>query len=210
MPTITSVVATQCPSATGYRIDVVANGVGTLEYSLAGNSWQTDNFFTVSSPGNYTVTVTTAAADLAGNTLASDFVLVVSRLPYYQGTSSENDGTKAQIHMHVTFSQSGNTLGRSVECQPLPGADCALLPRNQAAVDAVGPLDDTAGGTIGIAASITALSGTLNGSNITFNFTLANGRTFTFTGTMPDVHTMTGTLSGATLTAPVPITLSRF
>jgi hypothetical protein len=187
---------------------------GAVSYNGATNTAR----FTPSSPlgyqesgqGNYTVTVTTAAADVAGNTLASDFVLVVSRLPYYQGTSSESDGTKAQIHMHVTFSQNGNTLSRSVECQPLPGADCALLPRNQAAVDAVGPLDDTAGGTIGIAATITALSGTLSGSNITFNFTVANGRTFTFTGTMPDVHTMSGTLSGATLAGPVPITLGRF
>lgn len=58
MPTITNVtVASQCASTAGYRIDVAANGVGTLQYSLDGVQFQNDNFFTVFSPGKYTVTV---------------------------------------------------------------------------------------------------------------------------------------------------------
>lgn len=58
LPTITRVeVASQCASTTGYRIDVVANGVGQLKYSLDGKQFQTDNYFIVNTPGNYTVTV---------------------------------------------------------------------------------------------------------------------------------------------------------
>ena len=57
-PAITDVkVASQCYNAAGYRIDVVANGVGTLEYSLDGVQFQGDSFFTVTAAGNYTVTV---------------------------------------------------------------------------------------------------------------------------------------------------------
>ena len=57
-PVITNVtVASQCYNAAGYRIDVVANGVGTLQYSLDGVQFTTDNFFTVKAAGNYTVTV---------------------------------------------------------------------------------------------------------------------------------------------------------
>lgn len=58
MPSITNVtVASQCYSTAGYRIDVAATGVGTLEYSLDGKQFQTDDFFTVFSAGNYTVSV---------------------------------------------------------------------------------------------------------------------------------------------------------
>lgn len=57
-PTITDVkVASQCASALGYRIDVTATGVGTLQYSLDNGPFTTDNFFIVYSPGKYTVTV---------------------------------------------------------------------------------------------------------------------------------------------------------
>ncbi|KAF2332185.1 T9SS type B sorting domain-containing protein [Flavobacterium nitrogenifigens] len=57
-PAITNVaVASQCYNAAGYRIDVTANGVGTLEYSLDGVQFQGANFFTVTAAGNYTVTV---------------------------------------------------------------------------------------------------------------------------------------------------------
>ncbi|WP_161568421.1 T9SS type B sorting domain-containing protein [Flavobacterium cupreum] len=57
-PTIKDVkVASQCDSASGYRIDVTATGVGTLQYSLDNGPFTTDNFFIVYSPGQYTVTV---------------------------------------------------------------------------------------------------------------------------------------------------------
>ncbi|MFH6945277.1 T9SS type B sorting domain-containing protein [Flavobacterium sp. FlaQc-50] len=70
LPVITDVkVASQCASVAGYRIDVTANGVGPLKYSLDGKQFQDGSFFTVLAAGNYTVTVmdanqckTTAAA----------------------------------------------------------------------------------------------------------------------------------------------------
>jgi gliding motility-associated-like protein len=57
MPTVTATVASQCANPAGYTINVVGTGVGTLEYSLDGNSFQTTTSFSVSSPGSYTVTV---------------------------------------------------------------------------------------------------------------------------------------------------------
>nr|WP_294783527.1 T9SS type B sorting domain-containing protein [uncultured Flavobacterium sp.] len=58
LPSITNVsVASQCASTTGYRINVAANGVAPLKYSLDGVQFQDDNFFIVNTPGNYTVTV---------------------------------------------------------------------------------------------------------------------------------------------------------
>jgi hypothetical protein len=186
-----------------------ASVAGTVSYDSGTNT----AFFAASSPAGYVASgtgstyslkVSPAVADLAGNTLGSQYVMSASRISYYQGTSEETDNTKAQIHVHITFSQSGQTLGHAAECQPLPGADCSLLPRNQPAVDAIGPLDDQ-----GIAATITGISGTVNGSSITYTFTIANGRSFTFTGTLINNNTMSGTLTGATLAGPVSITLAR-
>ncbi|WP_281634338.1 T9SS type B sorting domain-containing protein [Flavobacterium luteolum] len=58
LPVINKVtVADQCPSATGYRIDVDATGLAKLQYSLDGIVYQDDNYFMVKDPGNYTVWV---------------------------------------------------------------------------------------------------------------------------------------------------------
>lgn len=157
----------------------------------------------------YVLVITTGVTDLAGNALASEYDQSMTRVSYFQGTSEQNDNTKPQIHMHVTFSQSGQTLGRAVECQPLPTADCDLLGVNTAGANAIGPYDDNGGSGPPLAATITQLTGTFTNPGITFTVTLANGRTFTFSGTMTDANTMTGTLSGATLSAPVAITLAR-
>ncbi|WP_064714908.1 SprB repeat-containing protein, partial [Flavobacterium succinicans] len=57
-PTVTASAASQCPSPTGYTIIAAgAGGVGTLEYSLDGNSFQTPSSLTVTAPGNYTIWV---------------------------------------------------------------------------------------------------------------------------------------------------------
>jgi len=186
---------------------------GTLTYNSNTNTAT----FTSSSPlayrasggPGYVLVVTTDVADLAGNTLASEFDQSMNRVSYFQGTSEELDNTKPHIHMHITFSQSGSTLGRAVECQRLPAADCDLLGQNQAGADAIGTYDDNGGSGPNVAATITALAGTFSNPGITFTITLQNGNTFTFSGTMTNANTITGTLSGATLTAPVAITLAR-
>lgn len=69
-PTITTAVATQCPSATGtYTITVTANGFSpALEYSVDGVSYQTNNILTVNTPGIYNVTVKDANGCLSTTT----------------------------------------------------------------------------------------------------------------------------------------------
>ncbi len=186
---------------------------GTVTYNSSTNTAT----FAASSPlqyvasggPTYVLVVTTGVADLAGNTLASEFDATMSRVSYFQGTTEPNDNTKPQIHMHVTFSQSGQTLGLAAECQRLPAADCDLLGPNAAGAAAIGPYDDNGGSGPPVAATITQLTGTFSNPGITFTITLMNGRTFTFNGTMTDANTMTGTLSGATLSAPVAVTLAR-
>lgn len=58
MPTISNVsVQSHCASTAGYIIDVAANGLVPLKYSIDGQTFQDDPKFTVFSSGNYTVTV---------------------------------------------------------------------------------------------------------------------------------------------------------
>jgi hypothetical protein len=55
---------------------------------------------------------------------------------------------------------------------------------------------------------LTSLSGAITGNQISFTFTNANGRSWTFNGTLTNAYSMTGTLSGATLPAEV-VTFTR-
>lgn len=157
----------------------------------------------------YTLTVTVAAMDVAGNAMSTNYQTSFTTIqkifgkPYFQGTNTISDSGQPQIHVHIRFSQSGHTVSRPADCEPLPLANCDLLPRNAAGSAAVGNLDDQ-----GLAATITQISGTFSDPAISFTFTLANGRTFSFTGTVMNSDTMTGTLSGTTL-APIQIVLSR-
>jgi hypothetical protein len=182
-------------------------------------------YFASRTAGSFTLNVSTATKDLAGNDLAYAWWVSATRLGYWQGTTDSTASNPAIIHVHITFTQNGQTLTLAPDCQPLPGASCDVLPKNQAGMDAVGPLDDAgvtpgiressgpsndiATATGGTAATITAVTGTFTNPGVTFTFTLANGRSFTFTGTMIDRDTMTGTLSGATLIAPMAIVIER-
>lgn len=129
----------------------------------------------------------------------------VSGKPYFRGTNDVSaDPSQPQFHVHLRFTQSGNALGRPADCEPLPDANCDVLPRNSAGTTAIGPLDDQL-----IAATVTQITGTFTDPGISFTFTLQNGRTFSFTGTVTNSNTMSGTMSGATLPAPTTIVLSR-
>ena len=144
----------------------------------------------------YTFAITNGAKDAAGNAMASPFsssfttVQIVSGAPYFQGTDPGD-----RIHFHIRFTQSGQSLGVPTDCQPLPLADCEIFALNQAGADAVGPASPNQNG----GSFVTAISGTFNDPNITFTFTIANGRTFTYTGTVSNSNKMTGTVSGPTL-----------
>jgi hypothetical protein len=181
---------------------------GTVTYDTGSNTATFTPNPSYSFDVKHTITVTTAASDLAGNGLAASFsstfttIQYVGNLPYFQGTDA-ND----QIHFHITFGQteqSGQAITLGLPCPPLPQAFCEVFPLNQAGADAIGPPSpDQNGGAL-----ITALTGTFTDPGITFTFTLANGRTFTFTGTVTGSNKMVGTVSGSTL-PPVALTLNR-
>jgi hypothetical protein len=133
----------------------------------------------------------------------------VSGKPYFQGTNDITDPSQPQIHVHLRFTQSGRVLGRPADCEPLPAANCDLLPRNAAGATAIGALDDTQGGSTGIAATVTDITGTLSDPGITFTITLKNGRVFRFTGTVTNSDAMNLTMSGATIPTAISIVLSR-
>ncbi|OOV28740.1 hypothetical protein BXU11_01990 [Flavobacterium sp. LM5] len=64
-PTVTATFASQCPSPTGYTINALGTGVGTLQYSLDGNSFLPSSSLSVTSPGDYTVWVKDANGCIA-------------------------------------------------------------------------------------------------------------------------------------------------
>lgn len=69
VPTVKASAVSQCPSPAGYTIIAVgAGGVGTLEYSLDGNSFQSSSSLTVTAPGDYDVWVRDANGCIAKTT----------------------------------------------------------------------------------------------------------------------------------------------
>lgn len=175
--------------------------------------------FTPSSPlaNNqvYSVLVTTGARDLAGNGVAAndlfsfttapappafDISGVTGFLGWWQTTTAGSVG----IHFHIVFDQSGSNLSLSSSTCSSGGKDsCITLAQNQAGQDAVGP---NSPGFVWVL--LTGAGGVLSGNQISFTMTNANGRTFTFNGTVASPYRMTGTISGATLPAEV-VTFDR-
>jgi Bacterial Ig-like domain len=200
-------------NTTNLKIAVVSTGAAvpsTVSYDSNTHIATLTPSAQLSYDTSYVLTITTGVTDLAGNPLAANYtssfhtIQNVSGKPYFQGTNTITDTTQARIHVHLRFTQSGQTLGHPADCEKLPVANCDLLPRNSAGATAIGTLDDQ-----GIAATVTDISGTFTDPGITFTFKLANGRTFSYTGTVSNSLTMSGTLSGATLLAPIPMGLSR-
>jgi hypothetical protein len=190
---------------------------GTVTYDAATRTATFTPTFEFPYNSPYTVTVTTGVKDVAGNSLASNFtstfqtIQYVFSVPYFRGTTTIANDTQPQIHVHLKFSQDGHVLGRAANCQPLPTAECDLLPQNQAGLDAIGPLDDTNGGSTGLAATVTQITGTFTDPGISFTITLQNGKTFSFSGTVENSQTMRLTMTGATLPAGgMSILLDRF
>jgi len=190
---------------------------GTVSYDPATRTATFTPLFELLYNSPYTLTVTIGVTDVAGNHLASNLtstfqsIQYVFSRPYFQGTTVIAGPSQPEIHVHLRFTQDEHILGRPVDCKPLPDAECDLLPRNQAGADAIGELDDAQGGTIGIAATVTQITGTFTDPGISFTITLQNGRTFSFTGTVENSQTMHLTITGATLPpGGLPIVLDRF
>ena len=162
----------------------------------------------------YTVAVTTGVRDSNGNALAGNdsysFTTVggVVGDANIGGLSRPGDGGwsgsvgTGNIHVHVIFTQTGQTLSKGAEC-PQQTAYCFMQPLNQTGQDQVGA--NSPGLLWPLIQSIT---GTVNGSQIDFTIAVENGRTFTFAGTASSNFSMTGTISGATLPA-TSLTLTR-
>ena len=178
---------------------------GTVAYDAGSKTARFTPRLPLAYGTSYILTVMNPASDVAGNGFSSPFsssfttIQKVADQPYFQGTDAGS-----RIHFHISFSQSGNTITLGPTCPALPQAWCEIFPQNQAGVDAIGPPSPNQnGGSI-----IAAIAGILTDPGITFTFTIANGRTFTFAGTVTNSNTMTGTISGATLPA-TSLILSR-
>ncbi|HUQ48067.1 MAG TPA: Ig-like domain-containing protein [Gemmatimonadaceae bacterium] len=166
--------------------------------------------FTPSSPlannQTYTVLVTTGARDLSGNALASNdsFTFTTSAAPpafdisgstgflgWWQTTTTGSVG----IHFHIVFDQSGSTLTRSPSNCDSGGQDaCITLAQNAGGQAAIGPNSPGFAWVL-----VPSANGVLSGNQISFTMINANGRTFTFNGTVNSPYQMVGTLSGPTL-----------
>ena len=90
-------------------------------------------------------------------------------------------------HLHITLTQSGTTVGLLPNCFI---DRCSFLPFSQAGATAIGSQ---------FPVEITSVTGSFNNPNISFTYTLANGRTFSFSGRVAEDRYMQGQLSGATL-----------
>lgn len=91
------------------------------------------------------------------------------------------------LHVHVDFIQNGRNITLRSPC--VPQDYCRIYPYNttgQAELSSQFAVD------------IVSATGTLSDPGITFNFTTANGKTFTFTGNVIQSKQMIGTLSGPT------------
>jgi hypothetical protein len=151
------------------------------------------------------VTVTTGVRDIAGNALAATdtYTFTTQGAPqtgitgmtnttdgWWQATTAGSIG----IHFHVVFSQSGSALSLGPECPGGLNDRCITLAQNAAGDAAIGPPSP---GYVWVL--LTSVTGTYTGSAISFTMTNANGKTFTFTGTVNSGTSMSGTISGATL-----------
>ncbi len=91
------------------------------------------------------------------------------------------------VHLHIELVQTGTALSLLPNCQT---DRCALFPFSATGNVFVGSE---------LPVVVTSVTGQFNNPNINFTFTLANGRTFTFTGRIAEDKLMTGKISGATL-----------
>jgi hypothetical protein len=218
--------AIDAASVTGSTVTLTSGG-SPVSGSVTYNSGSRVASFTPSSAlaygTTYTVTVTTGIKDVAGNQLASNDSYTFTTIPppidisgmsvpnegWWQTTTKEGapsgstSSDSVSIHIHILFAQSGGTLSLSPLCSGGIQDRCITLPRNQAGANATGP---NSPGYVWVL--LTSLSGAITGNQISFTFTNANGRSWTFNGTLTNAYSMTGTLSGATLPAEV-VTFTR-
>jgi hypothetical protein len=184
---------------------------GTVSYDSGSNTATFTPSTTLDDGNDFTLNVTTAVSDLAGNKLASNYLSTFVTIqhisdPFWQGNVEGGTPPAPGIHFHLNFTQAedGHTLTLGADCRPLPYAYCMMQPLDSAGADAIGPPSPGMNG----AAMIVGLTGTFSDPGITFTVTLENGRTFNFSGTVAGGYTMNLVVSGATL-PQAPLILTR-
>jgi hypothetical protein len=91
------------------------------------------------------------------------------------------------VHLHITFVQTGQGLTLLDNCF---FDRCAFYPFSNAGIVSIGS---------DFPVRVTSTTGSVTGNNISYSFTLENGRTFSFTGIVQDNRLMGGSITGATL-----------
>jgi hypothetical protein len=200
------------PSTINSSSFTIAGVCGNVSYDQGTRTatfFPTDNGATsvLANKLSYDARVTSGVKDMAGNSLSSDynfsFITEPSSRPLSDATASTTySGTvcNGNIHVHMMLTQSGGTISYNPTC-----TDCYMLPLNQTGADQVGA--NSAGKTYAV---ITGGSGSISDSNVTFTFTVENGRQFTLVANLHEnsdgKKTLSGRLSGSTL-PPVAVTL---
>ena len=202
------------PSTITTSTFTVASGgniAGSVAYDPASRIATFTPASALSNGVTYTVTITTGVRDVAGNALASTDVFTFKTAQtnisgmygaetWWQTTTRDGAPTEstnpdsASVHIHFVFGQNGDALSLNSECSGGLNDRCITLARNVAGQTATGP---NSPGYVWVL--LTGLTGTLDGTAISFTVTNANGKTFSFTGTLNTPYSMSGTISGPTI-----------
>ncbi len=182
---------------------------GAITYNAANKTAT----FTPAAPyenaNGYAVSLTTGITDASGRALFSPFEscftpgpgtgAAVSMTGFWSGDTACSD-----IHWHIRLLQSGNTLTLATPtAAPAPQNNCTTT-AGDCQLSALNTAGQIALGGVGVI-PITAVSGTVNGTSVSFTMTTSNGLTFTFVGAFATATNgnswLIGTISGATLPA---------
>lgn len=207
-------------TASAFTVEEVVGGVGTAIAGTRSYDATTNTaIFTPSAPYknhlNYRISVTTGVRDIAGNALAAPvsacFTPTAGSGVATSLTGGHLSGNDAclEVHWHLPVVQTGNVLSLSDICLADGNINCNIAALSEAGRAVLGgascrptplPLPRIC------EVEVTSLSGSVNGTAVSFTFTTDNGLTFTFTGAYSAGVTgwLTGTISGETL-APVGI-----
>jgi len=162
---------------------------------------------------SYAVTITTGVRDMAGNRVASQYTSCFTPTAGSGVARTLNGGHWAgndacvEVHWHIPIDQTGTVLSRNASCG-LDNVDCRLTAVSEAGRAVLGgstcrPGNRPAPSLCDVL--VVSLTGTVNGTSISFNFTTDNGLTFKFVGAFASSRTispyLTGTISGTSLTA---------
>ncbi len=186
---------------------------GALSYDAATNT----AIFTSAAPFrnrlSYEVFITRGIKDRAGNPVASEYtscftpaagagVATAMDIGHWSGNNACRE-----VHWHIPLAQTGNALYRRADCGA-DNVDCNITALNEAGRAILGgascrPASLTPPRLCEV--QVAAVTGTVDGTSVSFRVTTDNGLTFNFNGSFAAGTTVnpyiTGTISGVTLPA---------